>query len=377
VVLSDPKDLYQVPPPSIYQLFGQRYAIDSFVLSKVVYDSIIFNGEKVKRFMPTGMDVMFALGNDSVLPLLQDALNKNPYASNLKASQEFVSQHQPKFWQSNLYNTWLDALRTLSTDRSNQKHFPEAMRTEAWQRKQLQTQLSSWSELRHDTVLYAKQSYTAGVTCEYPTGYVEPYPETYARIKFFADEAARRIEAADFGNLSGNHTAIKERQVGFFQQMAETVSKLEGLARKELDGKPFTDDEQLWLKKLIDIRSRGSGMPKYSGWYCQLFYGGGYLAGELEPTIVDVHTDPNSKDVLEVGVGSCNFLVVAIDNEQDRMIYAGPAYSYYEFHQPAGERLTDEKWQSILVSPAVPPRPPWTEIFQAPIKMRHAGKPVR
>ena len=74
------------------------------------------------------------------------------------------------------------------------------MRTEAWQRKQLQTQLASWAELRHDTVLYAKQSYTAGVKCEYPTGYVEPYPETYARIKFFAEEAARRIGAARFHN---------------------------------------------------------------------------------------------------------------------------------------------------------------------------------
>ena len=161
VILSDPGDLYQVPPPSTFQLFGQRFAIDSFVLSKVVYDSIIYRGKKVKRKMPNGADVMFALGNDAALPLLQSDMTEFPYASNLKASREFVGQFQPPYWQRNLYNIWLDSLRTLSADRSSEKHLPEAMRTEAWQLKQLQTQLASWSELRHNTVLYAKQSYTA------------------------------------------------------------------------------------------------------------------------------------------------------------------------------------------------------------------------
>jgi hypothetical protein len=43
-----------------------------------------------------------------------------------------------------------------------------------WQRKQLQTQLASWSQLRRDTVLYSKQSFTAVPGCEYPSGYVGP-----------------------------------------------------------------------------------------------------------------------------------------------------------------------------------------------------------
>ena len=59
------------------------------------------------------------------------------------------------------------------------------MRRTAYQRKQLQTQLASWAELRHDTVLYGKQSYSMGILCEYPEGYVEPYPEFFARIARF------------------------------------------------------------------------------------------------------------------------------------------------------------------------------------------------
>ena len=106
------------------------------------------------------------------------------------------------------------------------------MRTEAWQHKQLQTQLASWSELRHNTILYAKQSYTMGATCEYPAGYVEPYPETYAHIKLFAAEAARRIEAADYTLTKGDHAEVKRRQIEFLKNMAATLGRLETLAQR-------------------------------------------------------------------------------------------------------------------------------------------------
>ncbi len=272
VILSDPNDLYQVPPPSTFQVSGQRFAVDSFVLSKVVYDSIIFNGQKVQRKMPAGADVMFALGNDTVLPLLKDEMVTFPYAANLKASQDFVGQFQQPFWRANLYNIWLDTLRTLDTDQSSEKHCPQAIRTEAWQRKQLQTQLASWSELRHDNVLYTKQSYTAKNSCEYPTGYVEPYPETYAHIKYFAEEAARRIGAVDFRVVGPNYERVQQRQVEFFQQMAGILEKLETLSQKELAAEPFTEQDRAWLKKTIDKRGGGSGPPSYNGWYPQLFY---------------------------------------------------------------------------------------------------------
>jgi hypothetical protein len=373
-IVSNEDDLYQVPPPSTFQMFGQRFVLDSFVLSKVVFDSIIFDGRKVRRIMPTGLDVMFALGNDSVLPLLKNELTRFPYAANLKASQEFTAQSPQSFWRGNLYNIWLDTMRTLAADPSSEKHFPQAMRTEAWQRKQLQTQLASWAELRHNTVLYAKQSYTGVPGCEYPAGYVEPYPETYARIQFLAEEAARRIGAADFKLATGDHRDMQQRHVEFFKQMAGTLEKLEALSRKELAAQPFTMQDEAWLKKLIDERGHGSGPPVYSGWYSELYYGGGPHCAKWDPTIVDVHTDPESKSVLEQGVGNCNFLIIAIDNEHNRMIYVGPTYSYYEFRQPANNRLTDDAWQEKLSVGTEPPRPAWTDAFQAPKIKRELEK---
>ena len=144
-------------PPALFQLFGQRYIIDSFVLSKVVYDSILFKGEKMQRMMPQGLDVMCALGNQETIPLLADDLTRFQYSANLKASQDFVERHQAEFWEANLYNIWLDALRTLDDDHSDEQHFPQAMLTHAWQMKQLQTQLASWSETtaQHRTLCQA------------------------------------------------------------------------------------------------------------------------------------------------------------------------------------------------------------------------------
>jgi hypothetical protein len=77
--------------------------------------------------------------------------------------------------------------------------------------------------------------------------------------------------------------------------------------------------------------------------------------------------------VLEVGVGSANFLVAAIDNQDDRMVYAGPAYSYYEFQRPAEGRLNDQEWALLLAKGEAPARPEWTKTFQAKREERNLG----
>jgi hypothetical protein len=370
LVVSSPGSTFKVPPPSVFQVFGQRFVIDSFVLSQVVYDSIIYQNKKQRRMMPAGLDAMAALGNDQALLLLESELTKWNYSANLMASRQFIDLHPATYWKSNLYVLWLDCLRTLHADMGKEKRFPEAMRTKAWQMKQLQTQLGSWAELRHDTILYAKQSYTARPDCSYPAGYVEPYPEFYARVKFFADEAVRLFTAAEFPPPANPDTAkwVKERQgqyVKFFKQMSETVGQLETLAKKELAGEPFTDAEKLFIKKTVDQRGGGSGPPRYDGWYPNLFFNR-EECGEWAPVVADVHTDPDSASCLEVTVGDAMLGVIAIDNDQDRMVYVGPLYSYYEFRHPVEKRLTDPEWHQMIFKGQLPPRPEWTKDFVAP-----------
>lgn len=373
-VRSNPEDLYQPPPPGIFQVFGQRYVVDSFLLTKVVFDAIIHKDRKVKRYMPAGADVMFSLGNNAALPLLEEEIEEFPYAANLNAARAFVDREPSEVWDENIYTRWLATLRTLDCDLTSEKHAPQTMQTAAWQRKQLQTQLASWSELRHNTVLYAKQSFTGSASCEYPFGYVEPYPETYASVRELAGEWAKRLEGLDVANQKAGFRELLDLQVKHLARMAEICGRLETLARKELAAEPFTDEEQDWLKSTIDAQ-RISGGPHYTGWYCDLFYK--HNVAKWEPTVIDVHTDPNAGEVLEVGVGNCNFLVAAIDSGGDRRVYVGPVYSYYEFRQDADERLTDEQWATMLENKRQPARPAWTGLFQPAGKERIATPPPK
>jgi hypothetical protein len=351
----------QVPAPAQFQMFGQRFAMDSFVLSQVVFDRIVYQGRKMERRLPTGLDAMAALGNSEVLPLLRGELEKWNYSANLLACREFVEGASPAFWKDNLYSIWLDSLRTFNTDRTGEHHFPQAMKTQAWQRKELQTQLASWAELRHDTILYVKQSYSAA-SCAYPAGYVEPYPEFYARVKQFTDKAQELF--ADWKLRSNDQDPMPKHYVAFFKNFSEKMAKLEVLARKELKAEPFSKEETDFVKKTLIAARNCDGTPIFDGWYPRLYYDQ-MAFNTWEPTIADVHTDPMTSRCLEVGTGDANYCVIAVDNEQQRRVYVGPIYSYYEFSQPIGDRMTDEAWRARLATGRGPARPEWVAEFQA------------
>src|SRR5256885_552422 len=115
--------------------------------------------------------------------------------------------------------------------------------------QQYQTHDSTLAELRHDTVLYLKQSYTAAPVCGYPAGFVEPYPQLYARLGFLARELSLRV----------SKITVSYRE--FFENFAARMADLERLARKELAAQPFTPEEAAFLKKTIDKHGVGTGPP--------------------------------------------------------------------------------------------------------------------
>src|SRR5690606_34595012 len=70
------------PLPASFALLGQRYVIDSHVLSNVVYDRVQLSG--AQRLMPNPLDVAYAaLQNDHAGMLLAPELQTYDYASEL------------------------------------------------------------------------------------------------------------------------------------------------------------------------------------------------------------------------------------------------------------------------------------------------------
>jgi hypothetical protein len=129
---------------------------------------------------------------------------------------------------------WLSALRELSAPTTD-SIYPEAMRTRAWAMKTVNTQMASWTQLRHDTILYAKQSYTGGGACFYPDGFVEPLPRFWAGLRKMAERATEllgrlgttgqvEVEMRDgSGTASINLADIQKRRAEFFARFADTA----------------------------------------------------------------------------------------------------------------------------------------------------------
>ena len=130
--------------------------------------------DKVPRRVPSGLDVAFSVfGNNQIVPELvariQDQRPTPPrhffrdgwfYQHNLAAVRAVVERHPPCVWSQNLYMSLAGGFTRIVHARDRRAIYPDAMRTRAWAMKDLNTQLASWTQFRHDTVLYAKQSYT-------------------------------------------------------------------------------------------------------------------------------------------------------------------------------------------------------------------------
>jgi len=350
--------------PASFRVMGQKFIIDSYVFSNVVFDRIMYEGKKIWRPLPDPLDAMFVLGNDDALPLLEDELEKYKYASQLEALRYLVDAYDDDFWGESLYNTWLNGIRELNPPYNND-NLPYFMQTTAWHQEKLNTQLASWAQLRHDNLLYAKQSYTGGVGCSYPHVLVEPYPEFYGAIGTFAAMAYDYFK--DYEEEGHIIWMIKN----YFSSLEEIMLGLEEIATYEVQQKPLTESQKTWLQEML-TGGMASG-PPIEGWLANLFY-------DVEKTreddfvVADVHTQPtdefgsNVGRILHVGVGKLNLGVFLADSPFDNykpVAFVGPVMSYYEKITENWDRLTDERWKQDVWDSNLPDRPDWTNIYLA------------
>ncbi len=348
-----------LPLSSTFLLFGQRYVLDSHVFSNVVYDRA--KGGSVLRMMPNPLDASFAaLGNDQAGQLLAPELERYDYASDLASMRLLADAHPPQFWDANLYNLWLGALRSLSPNASA-TGLPKVATTEAWGRRLLNTQHASWAELRHDTILYTKQSYTGGAVCEFPDAYVDPYPELFARIGQFASRGAALVPGLDFGT----YPALAQQLSSYFAELQRVALTLRQMAENQRTGTSHSAEHMAFINETVVLQN-GCGSPAgFTGWYARLFFQPSD-AIELDPVIADVHTQPTDEAgnrvgrVLHVGTGLPRLMVVTADTCSGPRAYAGLASSYFERITENFDRLDDKRWKDEIVA-ATPPDVPWMQ----------------
>lgn len=351
-----------MPLSSSFALFGQRYVVDSHVFSNVVYDRV--QGGEVFRMMPSPLDPAFAaFGNNQAGLLLGGELTEYSYAPDLHMMRVLVSAHPAEFWSANLYNLWLSSIQALSpSDELGSwaaAGLPSIAATEPWGRRILSAQLASWAELRHDTILYAKQSYTGGATCEFPDAYVEPYPSFFHAIGALAEHGQGLVAGLDLSAAPWLATRIPE----YFDQLQAVAETLASMAEHQRTGTPFTVDQMAFINQAVTVQY-GCGDPEGAeGWYAKLFFDR-HNSVQFDPTIADVHTQPTDEvgslvgRVLHVGTGSPRLMVVTADTCVGPRAYVGLASSYFERITDDFERLDDPTWADELQG-ATPNDVPW------------------
>lgn len=342
---------YGSQPSKGFRFMGQRFIPDSWILDELVYSKI------PKRYMPTGLDVMIVLGpqeqaqDEWPFQYLSESDRGNPvYVNKLDSLKAVFRDYPAETWAQNLYWNWLYCFMPLLMPKG--PGYPEFMQTDAWRDKDLYAALASWAELRHDTILYAKQSGTevsVPPTASMNQGYVEPNPHAFGRLAALAEYMM---------------TGLEHRNLLFpeFQQsldmFASLAASLKVMAEKELTGQPLTLSE---YRTIFNI-----GFKLYSIATLKVVAGGPKPWDDLEPmpVIADVHTDFISNHILEEAVGYPYALYVICNIEGQAVLTRGAGFSYYEFTRPLSDgRLTDEEWREMLQTGEHPDSPSWSEHF--------------
>jgi len=339
-----------------FRIFGQRFSFDAWVLSRLTAGE-----EKVAVRLPSTPTALFvpaALGDKGAREFAGAFLKQEaPPFSEAEVSKFYgrldevaadLKKVKDAEWYSSVGAAWLKLLGTLP--QTFGPGYPRYMQGQLFPIKQLQTFLGSYTELKHDTLLYVKQNFAeAGDGSDekappVPRGFVEP------NLAFW-QELQRLIAytAAGFEKY-GLFTAELE-EYGRLNIFKERVDFYTSLAVKELNGAPLSEAE---YEKL-----RSEGLA----YLARPFVEGAILEDKEKRAglIADIHTDAVTGRILYEATGEPYFILALVGNEGISRLTVGVAFNFYEFTGPLTSRYADADWQARVYQtpPQLPPKPFW------------------
>lgn len=321
-----------------FRFMGQRFTIDAAIMQQLIYQNVQENGSGAKRMLPDTLDVPAALGSDTALHILQEngSADYPGYTDNMNALRKWLAAENTGLWSASLYASWLNTLRPLLSTKG--VGYPSFMQSEEWAKKNLECFAGSFTELKHDTVLYSKQ-----VMAEMggdgddripdDRGYVEPEPVVYARFSDLARQTAQGLK--EYGMLSSEDEENLMR-------LTHIADQLLAISNKELQEESLTEEEYEF------IRLYGGNLEHF--WRDALRDMDGPISTQEYPSaiVVDIATDPNGLQVLEAATGNPSQIYVIVKVEGKLKIATGSVYTFYQFPWDMNDRLTDSKWRQMM-----------------------------
>lgn len=330
----------------------QRYLSDNEVIQKLV--DVNSNSQ---RAYPKGLDVFATFGTGTAESLLIDFYKEpNNWSEYSKELQQLKDKFKTsKSTQLSVYELWMKSLLTMQqTDKNN----PGFMQTPEWGYKNLNTALASWAELKHDAILYGEQPMAAecggaGPPDPIVVGYVEPNLPFWRKMENIL-QATRLI-------LQQNDCMTDDLK-GKTDQLNDYVTFLIQVTEKELRGEKLTEPEYRTLEYMgssIEYFTLSVVDPDLHLDDWSLVQGPDKSIAIVAGIYTRNIRGCNKNGILHIATGNANNIYVVVEIEGNLYLTRGATFSYYEFVQPLGTRLTDEEWQKMLEEKKAPAVPEW------------------
>jgi hypothetical protein len=351
-------------PPS-FRIFGQRFTWDARVL-----DRLTRGAPQEMPSAPSCVMIPAAFGDSYAEKISRAYLAALP-ANGAAYAAEF-DKRIPEIrkelagvgdneWFASMASKQLHVISTLARPRNEQ--FPAFMRNDAFQAKNITSMLGSFTELKHDTVLYAKQVYAemgdGGENEKIPPpphGLVQPdvaFWREMERLAIFASDGFAR------------HKLLPDAAEEFsrFHVFAKAMTGFRKIAEKEIAGAKLTEKD--WeIIRTTDLSGMAAPIlphdePKPGDGKCAL--------------ATDVLTDAAAGQILQEALGRPYVMLALVGGQDGNRMVVGLAYNYFEFTRPLGQgRLTDEEWQEGIYkpNPTLPAKASWHPPVSAPVVVK-------
>ncbi len=358
------------------RFFSGKFIIDSYWTDFLTQgDEALMPGYTQKLPpMASVIEVMTLLGSDYAASQIPKMDFYGPTTSEAidKAMEELSAQNaqlSDEDWRQNIYSTWLWTIKSLfSWSQQHVSILPRFMQSEAWAAKTLMTASAFWTELRHATILYAKQSFAEmgggpDSGCDLrkvpapPKGYIEPQQEMYNRLRYLSKRTEQGLEdrgykLTNMGALKGFINLMDTVQFYVGKELANEILKEKVIAKQRPDP---TDSSKTCTEYFIDGPSDWETLrvALVGGLASAMPYPveGPILSAKDKRAAIaaDVHTggdSANSPRILYEGTGVPYVIFAAVSDANGPRLAVGFVSSQFEFTRPyGGQRLTDEDWQ--------------------------------
>ncbi|MCF7836726.1 DUF3160 domain-containing protein [Candidatus Gracilibacteria bacterium] len=320
--------------------FGQRFTFDAWILNRLTAGQEIT--ETKLPSTPSALFVPAAFGDTTAREFADEFLQKTfaftddeiaGFNQKLDEVATDISNVTAAEWRGSLGTAWTKLLGTLI--QKFDANYPLFMQSEFFPIKQIQTFLGSYTELKHDTLLYAKQSYAelGGGPGEepppVPRGFVEPNLDFWREMKSL-------VEFTQNIFTENNLLAREMEEWGALSRFQKQVDFCLAIAEKEMAGELITDDE---FEKLRAFSLDYLAEPLENG---KVFTD----KDRRSELIADIHTDALLGQILYEATGRPFVQLALVDSDSAPRLTIGLVFNHFEFTAPIASRLTDEIWQS-------------------------------